>query len=152
MTPTELAVPSREDWGDLGVDLEVEYGYKLFGGKTVEEALPLFVENPLERSAELHFAPGRVVAYYLFCYVSHLLSPGSAGEADMASTFLRLVGSAMQSSPHEIEAVWGYLGPAVAAVAERQAFYDADESIYGSFDRLRRDIERARPEHGNTGV
>lgn len=147
-----MAVPSREEWGDLGVDLEVEHGYKLFGGKTVDEALPLFVENPLERSAELHFAPGRVIAYYCFCYVSHLLSPASAGEADMASTFLQLVRSAMHRSPHEIEAVWEHLGPAVASVTEGQTFYEADEQIYGSFDALRRDIESARPSRGGTGV
>lgn len=53
-------VPTRKDWGDLKVDPERGYAYRLFGGKTVQEAMPLFAENPVERAAELQFTPTAV--------------------------------------------------------------------------------------------
>ena len=70
-------VPSREAWGDLKADPEVRYAHKLFSGKTIEEAAPLFVSNPIERAAELRFSPAPVFAYYVFCFVDFLVSAES---------------------------------------------------------------------------
>ena len=136
-------IPTRDDWGDLKVDPEVASGYQLLGGKSREQALPFFLDNPLERAAELHFTPGPVFNYYVFCFVDHLLSPSSRGESDMASCFLRLVRERIQTQPKQLEEVWSQLRPAVVAVATRQAFYDADEAIYGSFATLADEIESA---------
>ncbi len=136
-------VPTREDWGDLNIDPEVESGYQLLGGKSREQVLPLFLENPLERAAELHFTPRAVFNYYVFCFVDHLLSPNSRGESDMASCFLRLVRGRAQTHPRHLEQVWADLWPAVATVAAQQAFYEADEAIYGSFATLAEEIESA---------
>jgi hypothetical protein len=140
----ERPAPTREAWGDLGVDPEVEYGYRTFGGKTAEEARPLFLENPMERAAELRFAPPGVFNYYIFCFVDHLLSPTSAGESDMASCFLRLVRDRMASRASELDEIWDRLEPAVSAVATRQTFYEADADNYGSFAELHGEIESSR--------
>jgi hypothetical protein len=133
-------VPSREDWGDLNVDPELGHAYRLFGGKSVEEAMPLFAENPVERAAELRFTPTAVFNYYLFCFIDFLLSPGAAGAADAASCFLRLLRDRMRADPAVAE---GYpvLRPAIDAVSERQGFYDADVDIYGAFPDLRQEME-----------
>jgi hypothetical protein len=136
--------PAREAWGILSVDPEVEYGYGLFGGKTAAEALPLFAENPMERAAELQFAPAAVFNYYIFCFVELLLSPQGAGESDMASCFLRLVRSRMASNGAELAPVWDRLEPAVTKVAQDQSFYDADASIYGSFAEMALEIAQLR--------
>jgi hypothetical protein len=144
--------PTADDWGDLDVDPEVEYGYRLFGGKTTDEARPLFIENPMERAAELRFAPAAVVNYYIFCFVDHLLSPEGAGESDMASCFLRLVRDRMSSRAEDLDPIWDRLRPAMASVAERQPFYDADREIYGSFDELLHDIDESRDRHAKGGA
>lgn len=136
----QVAAPTREAWGDLSVDPEVEYGYGLFGGKTVAEAAPLFLENPLERAAELRFTPPPVFNYYIFCFVVHLLGSAGAGQSDMASCFLRLVRDRAQDQPATLAGVWDNLWPAVVTVAERQAYYEADARIYGAFPEFRRDI------------
>ena len=145
-------MPTREDWGDLGVDPEVEYGYKVFGGKTRAEARPLFVEHPLERAAELRFAPAAVFNYYIFCFVDHLLSPHSRGESDMASAFLRLVLDRAASQPTQLQSVWAELSLAVGAVADRQAFYEANAAIYGSFAELATHIQSAQASAGSRGA
>jgi hypothetical protein len=144
--------PTRGEWGDLKVDPEVKYAYRLFGGRTLAEAKALFVENPIERAAELHYAAAPVLNYYLFCFVEHLLSPESAGESDMASCFLRLVRHRMASRPEDLDPAWDRLRPAIATIAQRQAFYDADTNIYGSFLDLWREIETARERRGSGGA
>jgi len=133
--------PTREAWGDLSADPEVKYAFELFGTKTVEEATPLFADNPIERAAELRFSPAPVFNYYVFCFASFLMTPKAQGEADAASCFLRLVRDRMRSDPKGIAGVYPELKPAIDAVSARQAFYDADENIYGSFLDLSHEIE-----------
>lgn len=134
-------VPTREAWGDLSVDPEVKYAFKLFGTKTIDEATPLFADNPIERAAELRFSPAPVFNYYVFCFANFLMTPQAQGEADAASCFLRLVRDRMRSDPKGIAAIYTELEPAIDAVSARQSYYDADVNIYGSFVDLRQEIE-----------
>ena len=143
---TKRRPPSRESWGDLS-DGEVKYGYKRFGGKTIEDAMPLFVENPIERSAELRRAPAAVFNYYVFCFARFLTSPQSEGESDCASCFLRLVLDRVTSERESIASIYTELKVAVDTVAGRQPFYDANEDIYGSFSDLRAEIESRYAQH-----
>ncbi len=133
--------PTRLEWGDLDIDPELQSGYDHFGGMTVEEARPLFAENPIEAAAEIRFAPARVWNYYIFCFAEHLTSPNSKGDADAASTFLRLVRDRAKEHPHQLKGIWEALQPVIAAVSGRQSFYEASEEIYGSFPDLRRETE-----------
>ena len=136
----KLKVPTKADWGDLKADPEVRYGYKKFGGKTIEEALSMFVDDPIERGAELRFSTVRVVDYYVFCYVNHLLSPASEGHSDVASVFIGLVLNRLERYPSQFEQVFDEIFPAVERVADEQYFFDADPNIYGSFSFKRDEI------------
>jgi hypothetical protein len=49
----------------------------------------------------------------------------------------------VQLDPEGISAVYPELESAIEGVARQQAFYDADEGIYGSFLTLRQDIASA---------
>ena len=136
----KLKVPTKADWGDLKVDPEVRYGYRKFGGKTIEQALPMFVDNPIERGAELRFSTVRVVDYYIFCYVNHLLSPASEGHSDVASVFIGLVLNRLERYPSQFERVFDEIFPAIERVADEQDFFDADTNIYGAFAFKRDEI------------
>jgi len=103
----------------------------------------LFIENPVERAAELRITPSPVFNYYIFCFADYLLSPQAQGASDAASCFLRLVRDRVRLDPEGISAVYPGLESAIEGVARRQAFYDAEEGIYGSFLALRRDIASA---------
>ena len=134
-----VAVPTKLDWGDLSVDPEIRYAWKLFGGKAVAEAAPLFIDNPIERASELRFCTTRVFSYYIHCFVDFLLSSEAAGESDVASCFLRLVRDRTASDP-AFRGELGSLLPAVEAIASRQEFYEADYNIYVSFPALAAEI------------
>jgi hypothetical protein len=135
--------PTREEWGDLKADLDVEFGFQEFGGKTVEEAAPLFAENPIERASELQFAPPVVFNYYIFAIAAAATASSSQGQADLASSFLRLVQTRAVEQPETLAGVWQALLPAVVIVSEQQSFYNADPVIHGSFASLRHEAEAA---------
>jgi hypothetical protein len=146
------SVPTREAWGDIASDLDVEYGFRMFGGKTIEEATPVFAENPIERASELSFTPAAVFNYYVFAFAAAALAPASKGESDLASCFLRLVRTRAVEQPAGLAKVWTRLHGAVASVSERQAFYDADADTYGSFTDLRHEAEAAMRQYEEHGA
>src|SRR6266702_6883801 len=98
-------IPDKAAWGDLNADPEVRYAFELFGGKSIEEALPLFRDFPIERAAELRFAPAQVFNYYIFCFANFLMSPEAEESSDAASCFLRLVRDRVESEPKEISPI-----------------------------------------------
>src|SRR3982750_2432194 len=91
MSMSDDSVPSRQAWGDITSDLDVEYGCRMLGGKTTEGAAPIFAENPIERASELSFTPETVFNYYVLAFAAAALAPTSRGESDLASCFLRSV-------------------------------------------------------------
>ncbi len=133
-------IPRKIDWGDLDADMEVHYGYKKFGGKSVDEALPSFVDSPIERTAELRYSTVEVVDYYILCYVKHILSAKSEGHCDFASVFIGLVLDRMLRFPDQFKKVFPDVLRAIQRVADEQQFFDADTDIYGSFTYKRDEI------------
>ena len=100
------------------------------------------VENPIERAAEIHFAPPAVFNYYVLCFANFLASPESYGDSDAASVFLNLVRTRIAEDPASLSNLYDDLKPYLDLVAERQLFYVADEAVYGNFSDLRDEIDR----------
>ena len=148
----EQRPPTREEWGDLKADLDIEFGFQEFGGKTLEEAGPLFAENPIERASELQFTPPVVFNYYIFAFAAAATDTSSQGQADLASSFLKLVQARALEQPETLAVVWQELLPAVVTVSEQQSFYGADPGIYGSFPRLRHEAEAAMQQFEEDGA
>ena len=144
--------PTREEWGDLKADLDVEFGFQEFGAKTIEEAAPLFAENPIERASELQFTPPVVFNYYIFAFAAAATAPTSQGQADLASSFLTLVRGRAVEQPETLSPVWQRLLPALVTVSEQQSFYSADPDIYGSFASLRHEAEAAMQQYEEDGA
>jgi hypothetical protein len=144
--------PTREEWGDLKADLDIEFGFQEFGGKTLEEAAPLFAENPVERASELQFTPPVVFNYYIFAFAAAATDANSQGQADLASSFLKLVQARALDQPETLAVVWQELLPAVVIVSEQQSFYGADPGVYGSFASLRQEAEAAMRQFEEDGA
>ena len=144
--------PTREEWGDLKADLDVQFGFQEFGTKTIEEAAPLFADNPIDSASALQFTPPAVFNYYVFAFAAAATSPDSRGQAELASSFLKLVRSRAVDQPETLAPVWPRLAPAVIAVAEQQAFYHADPETYGSFAALRQEAEAAMQQYEEDGA
>ena len=139
--------PTREAWGDITSDLDVEFAFREFGGKTIEEAVPVFAENPIESASGLRFAPPAVFNYYILAFAEASVAADTRGQADLASAFVTLVRDRAVEQPATLAGLWERLRPALVSVAERQAFYGADVDVHGSFVQLRDEAEAAMREY-----
>ena len=148
----EQRPPTREEWGDLKADLDIEFGFQEFGTKTVEEAAPLFAANPIERASELQFTPPIVFNYYVFAFAAAATDPSSRGQAELASSFLNLVRGRAVEQPDTLAPVWPRLLPTLITVSEQQSFYDADPGTYGSFARILHEAETAIQQYEEDGA
>ena len=136
------SIPTEAEWAGHEGDLDVQYAYRLLYGKTVEEAMPCFVDNrSIERADELGFAPRRVFQYYVFAFVRYLSSPASEGDSDCASVFLRLLLRRETDDRGSVAEIFDALREAVDHVANNQSFFDADVEIYGDFRDLAAEIK-----------
>jgi hypothetical protein len=131
-----MDIPSREDWGEVEQDLDTEYAFKTFFGKTIVEAVPLIKGNPIERADEIRFMPPVPFRYYILAYRDYLLSEDSIGDPDAASCYIRLIAEKISGEPHTIGPVLPSLIESVQKVVQNQSFYDADEEIYGDFRQM----------------
>jgi hypothetical protein len=148
----EQRPPTREEWGDLKADLDVEFGFQEFGGKTIEEAVPIFAENPIERASELQFTPPAVFNYYVFAFAAAATAATSQGRADLASSFLDLVRGRAVDQPETLAPVWPQLIPDLITVVEQQSFYDADPAVHGSFASVLQEAVAAMQEYEEDGA
>jgi hypothetical protein len=137
-------VPTEQDWGDYREDLDQEYAHRVFAGKKNAEMQPLFQDNVIERTSDLRSMPSVPFKYYMIGF-RDFIRAGDFGHpcdaADGASCFIRLVLEKLEAQPDHILPIMPELLPTVEYVANHQAEYEADESIYGSFVEIYKQIQ-----------
>lgn len=130
----ELRIPDESAWYGYEDDLDVRYMHGLFFGKSINEVLHYFEGGrAIERCSELLFAPRPVFQYYIQAFVKFLMSERAAGESDAASPFLHLLEGREKKDPGSVSTIFSSLLDCVDYVANNQAFFEADEDIYGNF-------------------
>ena len=81
--------PSTADWGDTAGDLDLDYAFRKFGGKTYQEAINLFeTTDLLSRVEDLSVMPDKAFRYYMLAYRDFVLSPRVFGSTRYTSTRL----------------------------------------------------------------
>lgn len=129
----QLKIPDRAAWSGYETDLDVRCLHKLFFGKSIEEVIPHFRCNAIERMDELLYAPRPVFQYYVHAFGQYLMSPDAKGESDSASPFLTLLDARERKDPGSVQQILESLEPYLEIVANGQEYFDAPVDIYGSF-------------------
>jgi hypothetical protein len=140
-----MKIPSEQDWGIWRADLDESAAHQTFSGKTIAEAERLFSLHSaaaINRADELRSMPPIPFRYYILAFRDFVLSAMSKANADGASCYLHLLRDKLKWNPAAIVPVMPALLSSVKAVAERQSFYEAPISIYGSFPDLRDEVLR----------
>lgn len=146
--PMVRRVPTEADWRSEPWDLDIPYAYRHFAGKTFEEAVALFRQNAICYQEDVMFMPRACLAYYAGAYVAYLLSEESKGDSDGASCFFGLAEVRADDIRADRQLARDF-ERCLKHLAERQAFYDADVSIYGDFtDRARKALDKLGHERG----
>ena len=135
-----MKIPGLDEWGGYsycGNDLDTEYAFKTFFGKSLLEAEAMFHDHPTERTEDLRWMPPHPFRYYILAFKSYLLSDKSLKDPDAASCYLECIEQKIMEQPKTIDPIFEILEDSIHHVADNQAFYDADEGIYGDFQQLR---------------
>jgi hypothetical protein len=138
-----MKIPDDSDWGAWKADADQSDAHAVFFGKSVEDVEQEFATHPIERADNLRFMPPVPFQYYIHAFTKFLLSPASKGHSDAASSYLRLLDDKLNNDPAAVMTVMSSLLPSVDSIAERQAFYEAPEHIYGNFPKKRDQLHRA---------
>jgi hypothetical protein len=138
-----LRIPTEGDWGDYRYDLDQTWAHDQFGDRSNEEMQPYIRGTPIGAAEDLHFMPEVPFRYYVLGYRDYIMAGqfGSPYASDAASCFIRLVLRKLQEQPRYIVPIMPELLPAVEHVAHNQAAFDADESIYGNFLEMLKQIQ-----------
>ncbi len=131
-----MNIPARKDWENWNDDLDTRCAFKQFNGKSIPEAIELFVENAVYYQEDLQWMPAIPFQYYIQAFKDYLLSDKADGDSDAASCFLRLIKLKLETVPEDIIGIFDSLLPSILFVVENQAFYDADIEIYGDFKKI----------------
>jgi hypothetical protein len=148
------AIPTAAEW-EWGDDeecptqfLDYRYARERYLGKSIDQILDIFLENPL--AGHVFFAmPAIPLRYYIMVYKRLLLDSTTFAKlmdmghaADAANAFLGCVRLFLLQRPKAIMPVIEDLLPVMDYVALHQSLLDADLDIYGSFadkvDEIRR--------------
>ncbi|HUQ71151.1 MAG TPA: hypothetical protein VM165_16610 [Planctomycetaceae bacterium] len=106
---------------------------RFFFGKSIEQAVPLFVQDIFGSQEDVDSMPAPCLRYYIRAYIAYLMSDASQHDPDGASCFLVLVKHRMPDLKNAEPKVVDVVVAALRHIAERQEWYDAAEWIYGDF-------------------
>lgn len=141
-----LPIPSDEDWrseirvfDEAGLpvwDLDQQWAFKHFGGKSHAEAFALFCRNAFHYQEAVFWMPERCFGYYALVYVHYLDSELSKGDSDGANAFFGLVEFRHVLIRRGRPEVRQEIIRTLHRLAGLQDWYDADPEIYGDFTLL----------------
>ena len=136
--------PTRSDWGEVDPrDLDAQWALEQFLGKSLADAEVLFATNALYYGEALEAMPPVPFNFYARALAHYLTSDKARGDADGASSFLRIFAWILEKRPEIIDPeTKAKLMSAAEQVANNQDFYEASASIYKRFpeqlNRIRR--------------
>ena len=133
-----MKIPGKPEWGVIEKDnLDAEWAFKQFSGKSLEDAEKMFRENALYYQDDLIAMPSIAFNCYAPVFAKYILSEHAESDSDGASSFLHLVIELLQAnrSLAALETV-KILLDAAKIVSTKQNYYDADIDIYGEFSDL----------------
>lgn len=144
-----MSIPDRAEWGEIDKDdLDAKYAFKQFFGKSQAEAEQMFRRNALHYQEDLQSMPSAPFNFYAPVFARYINSESARGDSDGASSFLRLVAWTLKSNRDVMtEETEVLLVSTAEQVSMKQAYYDADEDIYGRFGDIYQEI-KALAKHG----
>lgn len=138
-----MKIPTKADWGKVNHgDLDADYAYKQFFGKSYEDAIEMFKRNALHYQEDLQSMPTAAFNFYAPAFAEYITSAEAAEDSDGASSFLHMVSWMIKTDRKKIfPETEQLLLVAAENVAGNQAFYDADIDIYGKFQNIYAQIQ-----------
>src|SRR3990167_6179355 len=123
------SIPEDPDWSFYGTQ-DIEFAYKKFHGKSVDEMLSFVSSCPTSAYGYLEVMPAKPFQYYVQAFVQ-VLSPATLEFAEceekgsLASCFLSLIDYKLKNDPECILPVMENLINLAKFISTNQSLYDA---------------------------
>ena len=133
-----MNIPNKHEWGAIEKNnLDAEWAYKQFSGKSLYEAEKMFRENALYYQEDLISMPPIVFNFYAPVFAKYIVSDYAESDSDGASSFLELIIVLLERNRTLAKlGTMNQLMNAAKRVSQKQDYYDADIDIYGKFSDL----------------
>jgi len=137
-----MNIPNESEWGVIEKNnLDAEWAFKQFIGKSLDDAEKMFREHALYYQEALISMPAVAFNYYAPVFAKYILSNYAKSDSNGASSFLFMLLELLQANrflatPETLK----ILLDTAKIVSIKQNFYDADIDIYGEFPELYNDI------------
>ena len=143
-TNPDMKIPGENEWRGWEENLDSQYSYKRFFGRSNESMQPDFKYNVVERSDDIRWMPKEAFQYYILGLRDFVMSDnhGWLQNSDAASCYMELVLSTLSTTPDFIRPIYKQLEKSLIYIAENQQEFEADEDIYGNFKLKLKEIEQ----------
>lgn len=133
-----MKIPNKHEWGIVEKDnLDAEWAFKQFAGKSLNDAEEMFRENALYYQEDLISMPSIAFNCYAPVFAKYILSDYAESDSDGASSFLYMIIELLEANRSLAEPkTVKLLMDAAKLVTNKQGYYDADIDIYGEFSEL----------------
>lgn len=133
-----MNIPNKHEWGAIEKNnLDAEWAYKQFSGKSLYEAEKMFRENALYYQEDLISMPPIAFNFYAPVFAKYIVSDYAESDSDGASSFLELIIVLLERNRTLAKlGTMNQLMNAAKRVSQKQDYYDADIDIYGKFSDL----------------
>ena len=116
-----------------GVDLDTSHAYRMFNGKTHEQAVAMFEEASEFYQEGVMWMPLPCFSFYVRAYVQYLNSDMAVGDSDGSNCFFSLVQSRLNEILEFDEQLQTMIFDTVRFLGDNQNRFAADPERYGSF-------------------
>lgn len=132
-TAMEMTIPTKNEWRSEAWDIDTEHAYKMFAGKSRDQAYALFSQNAGFYYEDVMSMPTACFDFYVRPYLDYLLSSDSHGDSDGASCFFALVRQRAADIVTRATPLRQRFSAVLEYLADHQDWYEADPEIYGDF-------------------
>ncbi|HEY5705212.1 MAG TPA: hypothetical protein VIS96_06535 [Terrimicrobiaceae bacterium] len=142
-----MPLPTQSDFGDIS-ELDIGYAWKMFGGKTADEAYDLFRENAFSRQEDLMWMGAHAFIYYFPAAAKYLMSSDASGDSDGVSSIASLLDYRLEHDLDSIRPVSEVVITLCDYVVKNLPMYEANEEIYGNlkarYEEIKNRTKRSR--------
>jgi hypothetical protein len=128
-----MNIPGADEWA-VNNDVDARNVHAAWFGKSLEDVQKFFARGQsAQRGDELLFMPRRAFQFYIFAFAQYVMSEAAVGDANGASSFLKVLVSRESGDPGSVAQIYEQLQTTLEFVAESQSRFGAEHATHGDF-------------------
>src|SRR5437899_3169078 len=124
------APPPKSAFGNMA-DLDVRHAWKVFGGRSLEDAYREFTQNPFGRVDNFRWVAPEAFVFYFPIVARYVTSEDAKGDSDTISSLAGILEFQLEENGPGLSPVFGDIEAISRHIINHYADYELDYDIYG---------------------